>query len=302
MLTYELFLKNRGYVDEFTDNAVPIKKIFIRKSPDILLKLDEKTLDHYGVEKESEFKSFQERLTMPLSNKGSLGLPRRSTSPNSPKPYVILKGLYKEGVVSLLVGKKDKKKGGNAYYGYKCDLKEGEANVDLQGEVIIKLDQSRYRLPSQALFSAYREAGIIDERLVLDPNIFKAVCDAFIKYCRERGLPEEDIAAKQVRFEIVILPYIMTEPGNETVEYVSDDSSESADEVFVDAFGNESTGYPTGTTQTASFMSADDKAFSINCTQGREFYRNLGIGRESLPKINLPPDSECDVPGANELR
>jgi len=57
---------------------------------------------------------------------------------------------------------------------------------------------------------------------------------------------------------------------------------------FTDSFGNVSNKYASNATKTAKFLSFYDKAFTLNYKQNSEFYKNLGIGDESLKKIFFP--------------
>jgi len=297
MLTYEFFLKNRNYENEFV-KPVPLKKIFVKKTEKIDITIDDKTLEEYGGIPSPELKALQEALWMPLSNLKSVGLPQRATSPNADKPYVKFNGLYKNGEFYIFIGNKKK-----IIYKYNCSLGQTDkSSSSTEGDLVVRLDEAKYFLPNMSLFKAYKAAGIIDERKVLDRELFTTVCSAFIEYCKSKDFARLVPGSKKIFFELVVLPYIMTEPGKDYVEYRESTSEEAPEEEFTDSFGLKSTGYPSETTQTASFMSFDDGAFTINCTEGKDFYSNLGIGQESLKKINLPPEGECEVPGASELK
>ena len=55
--------------------------------------------------------------------------------------------------------------------------------------------------------------------------------------------------------------------------------------------------YDSKPTQYAKFLSFDDPAFTINCKEGSEFYMNLGIGKESVEKINIPVKNVFTISG-----
>ncbi|HXX96254.1 MAG TPA: hypothetical protein VEL11_03950, partial [Candidatus Bathyarchaeia archaeon] len=64
-------------------------------------------------------------------------------------------------------------------------------------------------------------------------------------------------------------------------------------------FGNKCSIYDSKTTQNAKFLSFDDLAFTLNGREGVEFYKNLGIGSESLEKINIPVKNVFKFAGLN---
>ena len=69
------------------------------------------------------------------------------------------------------------------------------------------------------------------------------------------------------------------------LEFRKPTKKENSQQSFVDYFGNNTSEYPATPTRTAKFLTYDDKAFSINCMQKENFYKNLGIGNNSLEKI-----------------
>ena len=91
MLAYELFLKNKEYDGEFPKTVKPIKKIFVKNDQIVI---DPKTLDDYGKNIISEYRLFQDLLSMPLNTSSFLNLPNKVTGSNSPKPYVELYGTF----------------------------------------------------------------------------------------------------------------------------------------------------------------------------------------------------------------
>jgi len=64
---------------------------------------------------------------------------------------------------------------------------------------------------------------------------------------------------------------------------------------FTDSFGKASSKIASGTTKTAKFLSYDDKAFTLNCKQNSEFYKNLGIGDKSFEKIYFPKEQTFTI-------
>ena len=72
---------------------------------------------------------------------------------------------------------------------------------------------------------------------------------------------------------------------------------------FTDSFDNESNKYASTKTLRggAKFLSFDDVAFTLNCKEGEEFYRNLGIGDRSKRRIFFPRDEVITISGLNWL-
>jgi hypothetical protein len=89
-------------------------------------------------------------------------------------------------------------------------------------------------------------------------------------------------------FQLVILP------SDAQIRYLE---PETDIESFVDCFGIRGSGVASKATQTAKFMSYDDRAFTINSRQGQEFYGNLGISKESLDRLSLPAASVLNISG-----
>lgn len=94
MLAYDLYLKNKNYSDEFVRPEL-IKKIFVQKDSqtnEISVCVDNTQLSVYGIS-ESNKSTFQIIFQMPEKNKARL--PYRTTGSNSPKPYLEIKGEFR---------------------------------------------------------------------------------------------------------------------------------------------------------------------------------------------------------------
>jgi hypothetical protein len=156
----------------------------------------------------------------------------------------------------------------------------------------MKIDREKYFIKDRLLYELYVECGILDSNGGLTAQAFETACLAFFKYVQKRW--DDEIDVRNAKFFIIILPSF------DSVEYRSGEKEEG-DNLFIDAFGNEASAYPISTTQTASFMSFDDKAFTANCAVKADFYSNLGIGNKSLEKINLPPGGLIRISGLTWL-
>ena len=283
MLAYELYLTSK---DSAPVQAIPIKKIFVRSRP-LKIELDKRTLEEYGGSTLPETKLLQETISFPLSNQSDVGLPDRRTGTAAKRPYITFYGSYKNGKIAIQInGKKGKSK---ITFGYVAQI-DGKVREEPFGT---KAEHSHYAsghttLPSRNYdpFEAYQKDGVVDKEGSLSYELFHIICNNFAKFCCEQKITEKlERTKRDLRFGLVILPHSMA-ARNETVKFV-EGHDEAETEHFTDSFGTESAGYSSKTTQTAKFLSFDDPAFTINCTRGGEFYENLGIGRESLQRINL---------------
>jgi len=291
LLAYELYLKSKdsGPPGYSIKQPKPIKKVFVRADP-LKIELDDKTLEEYGGLTLPETKGLQETLSMPLSNQADVGLPDRTTGTASKRPYITLYGSYRNGKLEIQIkgaSRKGKEKSSFNFVAHIDDdaIRE-EPSRPKSPMLTVRLDTKHYRLPTMTVFEAYRKDGVIDSEGALSYRIFRGTCKHFTEFCRKRRITEHlEGSKRELRFELVILPHSMISK-NQIVECV-EEQDERPIEHFTDAFGGESTGYSSKTTQTAKFLSFDDPAFTINCTRGSDFYANLGIGQESLQNTNL---------------
>ena len=289
MLAYELYLKNKDSTTEPVNNVVPIKKIFVMADDKVTIKLDSKTLEHYGENLNLKANSyFQESLSMPSNNLHSVGLPYRGTGAAAKKPYVEFYCNYEKGKLTLSLAGEGKRK--KEEFAYVYDFKNGKeftaTPIDL---LVLRLDKKSYFVKDKLLFDVYKEAGVITSEGALPSKVFLEVSRTFSTFWREKIAFEELKEFSKFSFRIVVLPLSLLPEGK--VEYRSQEEAGNSGEPFEDCFGNHATGYPSKATINAKFFSFDDEAFTINCKTGKEFYQNLGIGNESFPKISLPTDN-----------
>jgi hypothetical protein len=67
--------------------------------------------------------------------------------------------------------------------------------------------------------------------------------------------------------------------------------------MFKDSFANMVSDYASGNTRTASFLSFNEDFFTIKYIKDKKFYESLGIGIESLDKIELPKQEIFRISG-----
>lgn len=275
MLAYELFLQNKEHKGEFLKNSVPIKKVFCEALPEIKVKIDDRTLDEYGDVTDSKTKAFQNWLSMPLNDQEALRLPYRGTGARSLKPYIEIYGAFKAGRVKLSIGKAKK------LYSFEFDVgKENSATPIFDGDVSLTLDKSKYRIGSKILSEAYKDAGLISSSGVFPKEVFEKVCNAFAVYVSTRSVEIPD-SKRGVNFRLVVLP------EDKGIIYAGSESAPKPQANSIDSFGQGMGAFAKGTTRTAKFLSFDDPAFALNCAQGQKFYENLGIGEQSLERIEI---------------
>jgi len=296
LLAFELYLKNRENVEEIGKSVVPIKKIFVKVTNDVIVKLDSKTLEHYGVTLDpngSSF-SFQESLAMPPNNLSSVGLPNKGTGANSKKPYIELYGVYDKNKLKLSIAGKGKEQ--KETYAYEYNFESNKEAINTQSDLLVlRLDADSYFVDDTLLFDVYRDSNIVTSEGALSFKVFTEVCRAFVSFWKEKIVFEElKKFSRFPSFRIVILPFSLLQQGK--IEYRNDEEN-SEGESFEDCFGNLATDYPSKPTINAKFFSFDDEAFTINCKTGKDFYQNLGISNVSFPKINLPPDRLIRIAG-----
>jgi hypothetical protein len=232
---------------------------------------------------------------MPLnsSNKNLLNLPDKTTGTGQKKPYIRIYGKYKsdkskETIELKVEGKTNEKRKIKLVSSLNLSsLAEEFPNRDLR--IFTRLDTENYMVGKVKMYDAYVNAGIITQDGYFTAEKFTEISRAFFKYVKECARPEL-LQTKEGYFELVILP------GNERIRYLEPKSEENP---FVDCFGVRGSAIASKPTQTAKFLSYDDPAFTINCKQGLEFYKNLNISKESLEKINLPSSNVLNIRGLN---
>jgi hypothetical protein len=273
LLAFELYLKNKDFRGEYVKSPKPVKKVIMHGTRPVL---DKKDLEQYGDTLE-EYKSFQELFSMPANTAAKLGLKFRANSPNSPPPYVELYGQFlhnKSGpTISLTIGK------GTASFVGELDLTSMKERIVAKNSVQLKIDKERYFVSNRNLYDEYVRSKVLTKDSKFKSALFKSVCKVFFKHVRSHWKANE-IQNKKISFSLIVLP------KDVEVEYRSADD-EDVGTSFTDSFGNKAKGYAKETTITAKFLSYDDPAFSINCTDGERFYHNLSVGTGSHRSVNI---------------
>lgn len=279
MLAFELYLKNKGFKGEFVKNPKPVKKIIMKGSSPAL---DRKKIDEYGGALLEEYESFQSLFSMPANTASNLGLKFRATSPNSPRPYVEIYGQFirtKSGAkISLTIGKDDKS------FNAELDLQTKKEKVTAKNSIELNIDKEHYFISGKGLYDEYVKSRVLTRDGKFQSTLFKKICKVFFKYVLSRW-KDGEVRNGKISFSLIVLP------KDAEVEYHSanDDGEEDGDAVkeFKDSFGNNARSYASEPTITAKFLSYDDPAFSINCTDSERFYRNLSMGNRSHRLVNI---------------
>jgi hypothetical protein len=213
---------------------------------------------------------------MPLntSNKDLLNLPDKRTGTSQRKPYIYISGSYKsdklrETIELGIWGKTNEKKTVKLVSRLNLSsLEEEFPDKDLS--ILTRLDRENYMIGDLKIYDEYVKARIITEEGYFTAEKFIEIAKAFFKDVKKQAKPELSQPRKGY-FQLVVLP------SKEQIQYLEPQESEG--NPFVDSFGEEGSEVASKTTQTAKFLSYDDRAFTINGKQGREFYKNLNIYR-----------------------
>lgn len=285
MLAYELFLNNKQSQTVPVKDEHPVKKIFYMNNK---VTIDEKTIEEYGGEepKNDDEGRIQNLLQMPFNTTGlALNLPDNRTGARSSNPYVEIYATLNKSNLELIIGKKDE----DNYIKYTLNVEEEYAiKSDEAGSIILKRVKDYY-VDSNTLFDEYVKSGIVNDKGMLNNDTYKKIINEFFDFVKKQEL--HTIKFK-IRFRIFILP------SDKPIEYrkVTPTSDKLKQEEFTDYFGNTSS-YAQATTKTAKFLTYDDPAFSINCKQKSDFYKNLGIGNDSLKKIYIDVRQVFEISG-----
>ena len=284
MLAYELVLENIKTKQE-SGRGIPVKKIFI-ENDNILI--DEKTIDEYGYGDTPNpiIQSLQKKLDMPLDTNSNLNLPNKVVASNSPKPYITISGYYKAYF------KKDKIIGqltlGDSKKGYFATLNLSNFEYEITpADTALKIDIKNYVQKDYTLYESYCKNNIIQNN-TLSAQLFKKITTTFFEYVKSKDV---SFTKGKTSFLLYILP------NNDKITYLDNDLDDTTDDL--DSFGNKIITYPKSPTTGVFFMSYDDKAFTINCTEKEKFYKDLGIGKESHEKILLPNNKMINISGFN---
>ncbi len=286
MLANDLYRINKNSTTVITKNISPIKKIFVTDS-DIVVEDD---LFEPVFSTDKSVALLQNWFSMLLNNTSYdvMGLADITVQSSQRSPYVRIYGYLEKTrlkqdqytyKIILSIGK-DKNISRAVY-----DIGTDKLTFDDESDVPIKINKDDYfDEKHQNLYDLYLSHKILTDKSVLTNNTFKKIVKKFINFIRSRPLPELGaVVNKKTAFSLYILP-TKDKIAKKTVQ-------DNMGPVFDDAFGNNATHYPDTTTQTAKFLSYDDEAFTINCTNKESFYENLGIGNNSLTKIELPTNN-----------
>ena len=286
MLAYELFYYNKDSTTNHPKKQLPIKKIFYKNNNIII---DKNTLEKYGSEVTKTTEQLQKWLIMSLNtiNVKKLNLPDLRTGTAGANPYIEIYGYLKtnralESKLSITIGKKSNQ------IDYSLDVTTGEIKNKSEGKIKLKLDKRNYLLNSNSLFSEYVNSGIIDDEGILNVKVYDDIIKKFLEFTKEQKPNITKIG--NISFRIFILP------DDSIIEFKEQIKKEHSNEItFTDYFGNTVSEYASTPTQTTKFLSYDDKAFTINCMLEKNFYKNLGIGNNSLEKIYTDPSQTFKI-------
>jgi len=312
MLAYDLYHRNKDTHGNITrSREQPIKKIYIKRKTKTI-KIDSKTLDEYGSKILDRFRVLQESLAMPLitGDRELLNLSENITSPRQPNPYIKIFGTLKKSKQEILLKLTLQTKSTDT-----ANLLEAEYNLVNYKETIIAKKNIPLRIDTQNyyflnnknrketkvnVFNEYVKSGILTEKSLFPKDLFIRVAKKFFKFARESGL--EIVKDGSLPFLIYLLP------SDSKIEYHNEKESKREDNknkkdvsFFIDSFGNSVTRYASNATINAKFLSFDEKAFTLNCKQRDDFYKNIGIGKESLKHIFLPADHFFNIGGLTWL-
>lgn len=287
MLAYELFFINKkSDINNPRGGSQPIKKIFYQNGK---VTIDEKTREGYASEYLERTQQLQDWLQMPLNtiDKKELNLPDTRVSFAQPNPYVEVYGNVKtnknsESTLSITIGKKPN------IIEYSLDVLTGKITENQNSKVKLKIDDENYFLKDNNLFTSYVDSGLLDKDGTINNNAFGIISREFLEYAKTRACSLTTLG--NLRFRMYILP-------NDSEIKVKEKEITTKGDSFLDYFGNTSSEYAPTPTTTTKFLSYDDKAFTINCKQKSDFYKNLGIGKESLQKIFRPKEKTFNISG-----
>lgn len=277
MLGYELYLKNKKNIKRIVTNRFPIKKVYCYNNS---VELDVQTATDYDSdESEQGFSELQTILSAPLndSDERKLNLPVQSKGTNPIPNFVKLLGSFqttKNEIKIELTTAKPKS------FSAKYTSKNGEILFNAEGKLPLRLKLETYLIGEIPLLNAYIDSGIINTDLEFDSILFKKISNKIFDFASTKIPNITQRPGLKQQFEVYVLP-------NHNTFTVSNKKS---NESFIDSFGNSGTQYSKETTLTASFFSCDDSSFTINLrgkTQRDIFYKDLGISKESLEKIEI---------------
>ena len=295
MLAYELYLNNKESKTPVVKAPKLLKKIYVNEDK---VGVDSKALEEYGSNVRYDF--LQEWLSMPMNtaDEDLLNLPYRGTGTRSPSPYVKIYGKCvinksKKYIALNIYGKDSNNIKLKKSFDSELDLLNfTETLSTATDQIILNIEKKKYRIGNGSLFDSYVDAQIIKDDGRFNGSLFNAISKSFFQYVKQRPLPQEKYPPLvNTSFEIFVLP------NDKFIAYTELDSHSSNREYFIDSFGMNCSLYDSKPTQNAKFLSFYYPAFTINCKEGNEFYMNLGIGKESVEKINIPVKNVFTISG-----
>ncbi len=281
LLAYELFYGNRDSKGSAPKKQLPVKMIFYK---DNTATVDEKTLEEWGSETTKGTKELQNWLKMPLNTSDDVisKLPDHRVGAAAPNPYLEIYGIIKtnkasETKLEITIGKKPD------YIKHILDVSAGEVIKEADGKPKLRIDKKNYWVNSSTLFSEYVDSGIIDDEGILNVSAYDGIVEKFMEFAKKQ---EHSITKpSKIPFRIYVLP------DDHIIKFKRADESKGDPEQdpFTDYLGMKAFRHASSATKTAKFLSYDDRAFTINCKQKEEFYKNIGVGDSSLDKIYTDP-------------
>ena len=295
MLGYELYLRNKDSKANVPrgNRVKPIKKIYVNRGKKI--DIDTKTLEENGSKISDEFSILQVPLIMPLNTCDSslLNLLDSRTSTNQPSPYVEIRGSLRRTKstydVTLLLQKTVNDKDNLLQATF--DISNDEEKIQANEGIRLRIDTQNYKLGEKKLFDEYVDADVLTNDCMFSADLFSIIAKEFFSFVKTGKV--ELNKPRVIDFSVYVLP------SDLTINYIEKEKDNTPPQIngFTDSFGNHATAFASKSTKTAKFLSFYDKAFSINCKQDTDFYQNIGIGRQSLPHIFLPPDQTFTIKG-----
>jgi hypothetical protein len=307
VLACELYLGNKDSTANILNSGreKPIKKVFVENGQ---ISVDTKTLEQFGSNINERFRVLQEVLIMPLNTTGQINLPKEITSPAQANPYVIIHGEFRpRSTIHLDIRKtaKDKENAFEATF----DIPNDSISINAERDIALRIENKNYYFVSDGedksnrntVYEKYKEAGILSNDGMFFADVFTKIAEKFFEYIRRNTTTNNNFnTTTLLRFDVYVLP------SNSTIEYIdSKIKTKTSKNInndkpnFTDSFGNLDTSYGFKSTKNAKFLSFYEKAFTINCKKGRDFYMNLGIGKESLRYIFLDSHKTFNIGGFN---
>jgi len=284
MLAYQLYLENKKN-NQDTGSGIPIKKLFVNRYD---VTIDNTALDAFGDDGQSTVQMSQflkKQFDMPLDTTPNINLPNKISASRSPKPYVTIPGYIKtkkkkDNVIGeLTLGDKTKE------YFAKLTIPDYKIEIN-SADVVLKINSENYMIGNDLLYEKYCQNKILCDNK-LSGELFENLAKKFFEFVKTKDV---SFISGSSYFRLYVLP------SDDKIKYVKKESGQSTIKEN-DCFGNETISYPESPTKGVFFLSYDDKAFTVNCNKKQQFYKNLGIGKESFEKIFLPKNKSMHISG-----